>query len=322
MPRRAIEPDQFPFFDYRRFTFSLGIAAGDSIWLSGNTAAQFDAQRRAMVVQGDLLAQARVIFDKFQAVLAADRLELGDIYRMVHYVTPAALPDLSRLDGLQRTLLGDDPACSTVVVRSLLRPEALIEIEAVARKGGPATVEYPASVFAADSDAAWTSARAVLDRHGIAERQVLRTAEFVTPGMEWAGNGIAAASGLKIGSPQLSQSRAGTQIDIAAATQSPSPLLFVSMEGDGALDDVVEQTRDIYRRIEQRLRAAGTTLDTVVKTTEFITAAALADYRKTADVRREIFAPPYPAATGVICDRLPDPRMMIAVEAVASLELQ
>jgi len=322
MPRRAIEPDHFPFFDYRRFTFSLGIAAGDSVWLSGNTAAQFDAQRRAMVVQGDLLAQARVIFDKFQAVLVAERLELSHIYRMVRYVTPAALRDLDRLDEWQQTLVGDAPARSTVVVRSLLRPEALIEIEAVARKDGAATIEYPASVFAADSDAAWTSTKAMLDRNGIAERQVLRTAEFVTPGIEWTSSGITSASSLKVGSPQLSQNGAGAQVDIAAATNSPSLLLFVSMDGDGALDGVVDQTRDIYRRIEKRLRASGTTLDAVVKTTEFITAEALADYRKTADVRREIFAAPYPAATGVICVRLPDPRMMIAVEAVASLELQ
>ena len=42
MARRALEPDDYPFFDYRRFTFSLGIAAGASVWLSGSTAVRFD----------------------------------------------------------------------------------------------------------------------------------------------------------------------------------------------------------------------------------------------------------------------------------------
>jgi len=63
MPRLALEPADYPFFDYRRFTFSLGIAAGGSIWLSGSTAVRFDAARKAMVVDGDLVAQARVILD-------------------------------------------------------------------------------------------------------------------------------------------------------------------------------------------------------------------------------------------------------------------
>lgn len=322
MARRALEPDHFPFFDYRRFTFSLGIAAGDSVWLSGNTAVRFDEQRRAMVVQGDLLAQARVVFDKFQAVLAAGGLELRDIYRVVRYVTPAALLDLARLDEWQRAVLGPMPACSTVVVRALLRAEALIEIEAVARKGGPAAIDYPASVFAADSNTAWTSARAMLNGRGIAEKQVLRAAEFVARNVDWARSGtIAANSTLKVGSPQLSQSGVGSQIDIAIAP-SASPLLFVSAEGDGALDTIVGQTRAAYQRIQQRLQVSGLGLEAVVKTTEFITAAALPDYRKTADVRCEVFEPPYPAATGVICDRLPDPRTMIGVEAIASLELQ
>ena len=29
MQRLALEPEHYPFFDYRRFTFSLGIAAGE-----------------------------------------------------------------------------------------------------------------------------------------------------------------------------------------------------------------------------------------------------------------------------------------------------
>ena len=45
------------------------------------------------------------------------------------------------------------------------------------------------------------------------------------------------------------------------------------------------------------LAQAGSGLDAVVKTTEFVTPAALGAYRGTAEIRRQIFAPPYPAAT-------------------------
>ncbi|HVN28505.1 MAG TPA: hypothetical protein VMT64_08475, partial [Candidatus Binataceae bacterium] len=61
----------------------------------------------------------------------------------------------------------------------------------------------------------------------------------------------------------------------------------------------------------------GANFSSVVKTTEFIIPAALRDYRGTADVRRQVFSVPYPAATGVICDQLSHPRSMIAVEAMA-----
>ena len=54
-----------------------------------------------------------------------------------------------------------------------------------------------------------------------------------------------------------------------------------------------------------------------MKTTEFITSEGLGDYRKTADVRREVFGLPYPAATGVICERLSRPGSLISVEATA-----
>ena len=74
MPRLALEPADYPFFDYRRFTFSLGIVAGENIWLSGSTAVRFDAARKSMVVDGDLVEQARVIFDKMRLTLAAGGL--------------------------------------------------------------------------------------------------------------------------------------------------------------------------------------------------------------------------------------------------------
>ena len=316
MPRRALEPEKFPFFEYRRFTFSLGIAARGSVWLSGSTAVCFDVERRSMVVAGDLLAQAGVIFEKMQTVLAAGQLRLSDIYRVVRYVTPAALPDLGRLNEAQARALGMPRSCSTVVVKSLLRPGALIEIEAVAGIASD-SIDYLPSVFAPDGITARDRVQATLGVRG----EILRTAEFVTPGTKWSKpRQPVVTSALRIGSPRLSQSGAGAQVDVVVAHGPRVPLVFVSAEGNPAGDNIVDQTRNVYDRLSTQLAGLGLGLDCVVKTTEFITSAALAQYGKTGDIRREIFAPPYPAATGVICDRLPDERTMIAVEAVASRE--
>jgi enamine deaminase RidA (YjgF/YER057c/UK114 family) len=235
MARRALEPTDYPFFDYRRFTFSLGIAAAGQAWLSGSTAARFDPERKAMVVTGDLLVQASLIYDKMRKTLAADSLALANVTRMTQYVTPAAIPDLPRLDKLRAEIFGNAaPLVSTIVIKSLLREEALIEIEAVASTGA-----------------------------------------------------------------------------------SPPPLVLATATGDPANGGIAEQCREAYVQIARALTEAGSGLDAVVKTTEFITPDALANYRHTADVRRDVFAAPYPAATGVICEKLPKPGALISVEAIA-----
>jgi len=169
MPRQALEPTNYPFFDYRRFTFSLGISAGGSVWLSGSTAVRFDAARKAMVVDGDLVEQARVIFDKMRVTLAAGGLGLSHIVRIVQYVTPRAVADLPRLNAFVTGLLaGAAPAVSTVVVRSLLREEALIEIEAVASRGDRSKVEYLPSVTGSDCHQTWSRADDLLASRGLA----------------------------------------------------------------------------------------------------------------------------------------------------------
>src|SRR5262249_56285389 len=82
-------------------------------------------------------------------------------------------------------------------------------------------------------------------------------------------------------------------------------LLFISgttATDDGgelvAPGDIVEQTRVILRKFQRLLEAAGGRMEHVVETTEYITTTE--QYRRTAEVRREFFRPPYPTATGVI----------------------
>jgi len=101
-------------------------------------------------------------------------------------------------------------------------------------------------------------------------------------------------------------------------------LLFISgttaADESGAIvapGDIVGQTRYIYRKFAALLAAAGGGLEHIVETTEYITTTE--NYRGTADVRRELFHPPYPAATGVIVKGLLREGALVEISAVALL---
>jgi enamine deaminase RidA (YjgF/YER057c/UK114 family) len=101
-------------------------------------------------------------------------------------------------------------------------------------------------------------------------------------------------------------------------------LLFIS--GTTATDergtivspgDIVGQARYIYRKFAAILAECGAGFEHVVETTEYFTTTE--NYRRTADVRREFFRPPYPAATGVQVKALLREGALIEIKAVAVL---
>ncbi|MEK7848716.1 MAG: Rid family hydrolase, partial [Chloroflexota bacterium] len=103
-------------------------------------------------------------------------------------------------------------------------------------------------------------------------------------------------------------------------------LLFVSgMAGGDPLTgeaprDLAAQTRNALKKVARVLEAAGGSLADVVKTVDFITPAALESYRNTAPVRRELLGPHFPAATGVVVNRLLHPEYLIEIDAIAVLD--
>jgi aminoacrylate peracid reductase len=101
-------------------------------------------------------------------------------------------------------------------------------------------------------------------------------------------------------------------------------LLFIS--GTTAADetgtivgpgDIVAQTRYIYQKLQKILKAAGAGFEHVVQTTEYITTTE--NYARTAAVRRELFSPPFPTATGVIVKGLLREGALIEISAIAVL---
>lgn len=82
------------------------------------------------------------------------------------------------------------------------------------------------------------------------------------------------------------------------------------------IGDIVEQTRQIFRKFAAVLEAAGGTLDNIVETTDYV--LSLDDYKRTAGVRHEIFkGPPWPAATGVVVAGLVRRDALIEIKGMA-----
>ncbi len=81
--------------------------------------------------------------------------------------------------------------------------------------------------------------------------------------------------------------------------------------------DIVAQTRQIYKNIQEILKAAGASMTDVVQTTDYITTTK--DYKETANIRREFFGGSFPASTGVIVSGLLNPKALIEIDAIAAV---
>lgn len=195
-PLRSLRPARFPWFDYSRYTFSLGLARGGSAWLSGHSASEYDAESGHIVVRGGMAEQARTAYAKIAAILEAAGLTLGDAQRIVEYVTAAGMEHYAEAAAARVEALGAHrPAVCTVVVNRLLRPQALIEIEVTA--GPPATdgVVYLPSLTAVGSDGevaadgdlvgqtriVFERAARLLEAAGLDLSHVVKTVDYTTP---------------------------------------------------------------------------------------------------------------------------------------------
>jgi enamine deaminase RidA (YjgF/YER057c/UK114 family) len=106
--------------------------------------------------------------------------------------------------------------------------------------------------------------------------------------------------------------RVGHLLFISGTTATDENLEIVG------IGDIAAQTRQIFRKWEAILRAAGASFDHVAETTDYY--VTLEGYARTADVRREFFRPPYPAATGVQVAGLIRPGALIEIKGIAVLD--
>ncbi|MDI2132451.1 RidA family protein [Yinghuangia seranimata] len=140
-----IEPDVFPWYDPRGFTFSLALRHGADVWCSGHSGSSLDPATGRPDVAGGMAEQAGVAYAKQAAVLAAAGLDFSHVTRVVENVTVAGLPHYAEAEAVRRELFGAHrPVVVTVVVDRLVRRKALIEVEVHATADPPS--DRPAEV--------------------------------------------------------------------------------------------------------------------------------------------------------------------------------
>jgi reactive intermediate/imine deaminase len=82
--------------------------------------------------------------------------------------------------------------------------------------------------------------------------------------------------------------------------------------------DIATQTDFIFQLFSEILKAAGGSLDDIVKTVDYVT--TLENYKQTAEVRKKYFRNGFPAATGIIIKQLVNRNALIEIDAVAVLD--
>ncbi len=131
-----VDPAKFPWLDLKRYTFCMGAENAGILYLSGQTASEFDPAQRRVVCKGDLLDQTRVIYEKLAVVLEAAGMSFQNVVQTVDYIDATALPLYRQTGEIRKQYLGDTPVGATgICVERLLRPDALIEVSMVAMMG-------------------------------------------------------------------------------------------------------------------------------------------------------------------------------------------
>ena len=117
-----------------KITFSPAVRAANLLFISGHTAVD---ENLNIVGIGDIVAQTRYIFQKFERILALAGASFDNIVETTEYFL--TLEDYRRTADIRREFFKGPPypAATGVLVAGLIRPDALIEIKATAVLGDP-----------------------------------------------------------------------------------------------------------------------------------------------------------------------------------------
>jgi 2-iminobutanoate/2-iminopropanoate deaminase len=108
--------------------YTDAVRAGDLLFVSGCVALDADGR---LVGEGDVVAQARKVFENIGLCLAAAGASFADVVKVTTFLTD--IRDRGRINPVRQEFFGDArPASTLVEVSALVLPEFLIEVEAVA----------------------------------------------------------------------------------------------------------------------------------------------------------------------------------------------
>jgi reactive intermediate/imine deaminase len=110
------------------YTHVVEVTGGRTLYISGQVALD---RTGAVVGKGDLKAQTRQVFENLKAALSASGATLDDVVKITIFMTDAS--QVQAVRDVRDTYFTKAPPASTAVeVTRLVRPELMIEIEAVA----------------------------------------------------------------------------------------------------------------------------------------------------------------------------------------------
>ena len=108
--------------------YTDAVRAGGLLFVSGCVALDADGK---LVGEGDVVAQARQVFENIGLCLSAAGASFGDVVKVTTFLTD--ISDRARINPVRQEFFGDArPASTLVEVSALVVPEFLIEVEAVA----------------------------------------------------------------------------------------------------------------------------------------------------------------------------------------------
>jgi len=112
------------------YTHAVSASGGRTIYISG----QVPVDKEGKVVGvGDFTAQTRQVFENVKAALATADATMADVIKVSIYLTDASL--IAKFREVRDEYFKSDPPASTAVeVRALLRPEVMVEMDAIAVK--------------------------------------------------------------------------------------------------------------------------------------------------------------------------------------------
>ena len=143
--KRTMGPEGAVTAGYSRGACARAVDSSDTLWVSGITAAAPDYSGAGWACTGDMGRQTAAAYDKLLRIMEAAGYGLSDLVKVVYYMTPGALPSFNQSIGVRAELMGVEglPAVTAIAVEGLLDAGALVEIEAVAERGGKERPYYP-----------------------------------------------------------------------------------------------------------------------------------------------------------------------------------
>ena len=112
----------------KKLPFSAARKAGNTLYISGQIARTADG----VDVKESVAAETRQVMDNIRGVVTAAGGEMDDVAKITCFLTDIAnYPAYAKVRA--ETWPKDPPASSTVVVAGLVRPELLVEVEAIVR---------------------------------------------------------------------------------------------------------------------------------------------------------------------------------------------